>query len=771
MDDAHRAQEAIDYYRQQSDALGMRLLRTQTELRNARRDAQRQRVIAAIIQRLYTLDGQEPSDRAPDQWLGESLVALLVESLQIDCAALLTGTADNRLVVEYALGLDAAFQLPLSAPLPAQAISSDPEQVEPAMRAALASQGLLLWLWSASPRSQKVLLLGHRHQQILGVELAFEAGDQAIAKAALSVYLALTEQRSAKRALLSAKIDYRTLFENAQDAFAIIDARNNQLIEANRHTQSLLGVSFQELQRRPLISWLADPTPERWRRCWRKAIAGRTEQVECRLRNSAGESLWIELRLIRIGALQRGRLLLIGRDITKRKQTEARLREYAFRDELTRLPNRAHMYQRLEEALERQRQEPGVQFALFFLDLDRFKTINDSLGHSMGDRLLMVIGQRLQGHLRARDTIARLGGDEFLILVSDIEDADAARAMARRLEQALLLPFTVQGQEIFTSASIGIVLADGSYSQPEALLRDADIAMYQAKRHEGRDQRYALFDPSMHARALADMELERDLRRALERNELLVYYQPIVALADGRIQGFEALVRWRHPQRGLVPPNHFIPLAEDTLLILDISRFVLGEACRQALVWVERFSQPPTVNVNLSGRQFISTEVAEETAQLVAALGCPPELINIEITESAILTDKALALAGMEGLHAQGFKLSMDDFGTGYSSLSYLHEFPFDSIKIDGSFVRTLSSEPRTTAIVTAILRLAETLEKKVIAEGIETPEQLAILQRLGCNTGQGYLFSRPVDAAAAEALLEHTPWTLPLVWNASRPR
>ncbi|WP_462322762.1 putative bifunctional diguanylate cyclase/phosphodiesterase [Halochromatium sp.] len=762
MDDTQNAQEAADYYRRQYDELGARLLRNQSELRAARRDAHRQRVIATILQRLYELDGQNPLQLTPDQWLGENLVALLVESLQIDCAALMTRTSEHSLRVEHALGLDAAFQLPLATPFPDQAISSSPEQVATKLREALQSQGLKLWLWASAAQGEKLLLFGYRRQPLLGSELAFEPGDQAIAKAALSVYLTLLERRSAKRALHSAKIDYRTLFENAQEALAIIDARTNQLIEANHQTLELLGVSFQELQQRPLISWLAEPAPVLWRRCWRRALTGRTEQVECRLRNSAGQLIWIELRLVRIGALPRGRLLLIGRDISRHKQIEARLREYAYRDELTRLPNRALMYQRLEQALTRQQQEPDYRFALFFLDLDRFKTINDSLGHSIGDQLLVVIGKRLTGHLRQADTIARLGGDEFLILMEAIECPDAAHAMARRLEQALLLPFTVRGQEVFTTASIGIVLADGSYHQPESMLRDADIAMYQAKRCEGREHRYALFDPAMHARALADMELERDLRRALEREELILHYQPIVALDDGRIKGFEALIRWRHPERGLVPPNQFIPLAEDTLLILDISHFVLREASRQASSWAERFSTPPTVNVNFSGRQFMSTGFAEETSRLVAEVGCSPKLINIEITESAILTDKSLALAAMEGLHAQGFKLSMDDFGTGYSSLSYLHEFPFDSIKIDGQFVRTLTSEPRTAGIVTAILRLAETLDKRVIAEGIETTEQLTILQRLGCNRGQGYLFSPPVDAATAEALLQDAPWQQP---------
>jgi EAL domain-containing protein (putative c-di-GMP-specific phosphodiesterase class I) len=331
--------------------------------------------------------------------------------------------------------------------------------------------------------------------------------------------------------------------------------------------------------------------------------------------------------------------------------------------------------------------------------------------------------------------------------------------MAQRIEQALAPPFTVNGQEIFTSASIGIVLGNGRYNQPEAMLRDADIAMYQAKRHQSRDQRYAFFDPAMHARAMAEMELERDLRRALERGEFLLHYQPIVSLTDARITSFEALVRWHHPERGLVPPDHFIPLAEDTMLILEIGRFVLGEACRQAIAWSRRFADPPKVNVNLSGRQFINSQVAEETTLLVGQLGCPTSLINLEITESAILTDTEQALIGLEKLHAHGFELSMDDFGTGYSSLSYLHQFPFDIIKIDRSFVDSLNHERRTAAIVTAIVRLAETLEKKVVAEGIETPDQLAALQQLGCAYGQGYLFSRPVDAKTAEAMLVKTPW------------
>lgn len=757
MDETQTGQHAIDFYRHQYDELGARLLRARHELRAARRDAARQRLIARIVQRLYALAGEETTDERVDQSLGEHLVALLVEILQIDCAALLAQTPAGALVVEHALGLETSFRLSPSAPLPEQPSTRLPAPRVPEMSEALRAQGLQHWLWAA--HGGKVLLLAHRLQQPLEMPLTFENGDQAIAEAILGFYLALIEQRQAAQALENARIDYRILFESAQDAFLVIDGHSARLLDANLQAQHLLGADFAELQQRALIYWLDDPDLIAWRRRWRRALAGRAEQVECRLRSATGQPFWVEMSLVRIGPAKRGRLLLIGRDISKRKEAEERLRHYAFRDELTQLPNRAFMYRRLEAAIQRQHQEPGYRFALFFLDLDRFKTINESLGHSLGDRLLVTIGQRLSACLEAGDHIARLGGDEFLILSDQITGADAAEVLAQRMEQALRTPCTVNGQEIFTSASIGIVLANRRYQQPEAMLRDADIAMYQAKRREGRERRYALFDPAMHARALADMELERDLRRALERDEFVLNYQPIVQLDSGRIKGFEALVRWRHPEHGLVPPDRFIPLAEETLLILDLSRFILGEACHQAVVWAEACADPPVVSVNLSGRQFISQQIADEIGDLTAQHGCPSSLINLEITESAILTDKEMALAGMQALHAQGFKLSMDDFGTGYSSLSYLHQFPFDYIKIDRSFVNRITEDARTEAIVAAIVRLAETLEKQIIAEGIETPEQLATLQRLGCGGGQGYLFSRPVDAASAMRLFQDLPW------------
>lgn len=758
-DDPLALRQAADYYRQEYDAIGARLLRLQRELRLAHRDARHQRTLAHIVQRLYAAANPEQANPAHHEALGDSLVALLVESLQIDCAAILSQTASGMLVVDHCLGLDANFQLPIGQYLPSRALSREPLSAPAELAAGLGAAGLVQWLWVASPQTGQVLLLGHRSIHNLGTEIAFDRDDHIIPKAVLEIYQGLMEQRRVTQALRTAEIDYRTLFESAQDAFAVLDGRQGRMIDANPHAQALLVCPLAELQGRPLHGWLVEPDLAHWRRLWRRALAGRPQILECRLRNALGRIFWAEIHLTRIGTERPGRLLLVGQDISERKRTEEQLRHYAFHDELTRLPNRALIYRCLEQAILRRRQEPGYRFALLFLDMDRFKIINDSLGHSLGDRLLIAIGQRLSGCLGEQDMIARLGGDEFLVLLGAIAHPEEAEASARRLGQALAIPFSIKGHEIFTSASIGIVLADERYSQPEAMLRDADIAMYQAKRGESREQRHTLFDPAMHARALAEMELERDLRLALTRQELFVLYQPIVALATGRITGFEALVRWLHPKRGLVMPATFIPLAEETLLILDIGRFVLAEACKQARLWAERVVPPPKVNVNLSARQFMRSQLAAETGHLARGLSCPSCLINLEITESAILVDKDLAMQTLEQLHDQGFELSMDDFGTGFSSLSYLLLFPFDNIKIDRSFIAPLVMEPRAATIVAAILGLAGNLDKRIVAEGIETPEQLAILRQLGCAYGQGYLFSPPVDAEAAEALLADPPW------------
>jgi len=765
-DELHRA---LEYYRSECDTLGGRVLRLQQELTEARRDARRQRLIARLAQQLHaraiSLDSDhQDADRGATQ-LGDILVSLLVDMLRLDCAAVLGRTAQpHELRVEHSLGLDANLRLFVPDPLPPRALGPQPACLPRATWEALAALGLHHWFWQAAPRVGKALLLGSRQPSVVarGGELAFDEADRIVPEVVLEMYLGLCERHTAACALRTAQTDYRTVFDCAQDVFVVLDARRAVVLEANRRAHEMLKCTPEQLTARPLRHWLApDEAPSiPWRRHWRRALTGHTARTECRVRDASGQLLWVELQLTRIGERARHRLLAVARDIDARKQGEERLRAQAFRDDLTHLPNRALMFERLTIAFARRRREHGFCFALLFLDLDRFKVVNDSLGHHVGDQLLKAIGQRLHAALRATDTIARLGGDEFLVLIEDLANPEAALECARRLEQALLAPFSLNGHELFMRASIGIVLADERHTTPEDLLRDADLAMYRAKR-QNTQERCAWFDPSMHERALADMALERDLRRALQRQEFVVHYQPIVALSSGHLVGFEALIRWRHPERGLVLPGQFIPLAEETLLVLGLNLFVLDEACRQAIIWARlRPAAPPTVNVNLSGRDFTQRDLAAEIVKRVRAQGCTPELIHLEVTESAVLADAEAARATLTELHDHGFTLCMDDFGTGYSSLSYLHRLPFDIIKIDRSFVCAIERDNDARAIAHAIASLAESLRKHTVAEGIETSAQLEYARdRLHCHAAQGYYFSRPVDSAAATALLASPPW------------
>lgn len=749
-------EQALDYYRQQYDEIGGRLLRLQRELTQARRDARRNRTIALIVQQLYECaNQQEPSTAL----LGETLLALLVESLGIDCAGLLSwqGAAD-QCRLEQGLGLTAGFALPLPALPPVRAASLNPETLPMAAQAVLQGEGLRNWLWIAAPETGQALLLGNRQLKKLHDDLALEEADQVIAAAALKVYLGLREQQQTFQALQVAETNYRTLFESAHEAFVVFDVADGALLDANQRTVDLMGCPLTELRCRPTTDWLI--SAERvWKRPWLCALAGRPQRFECEIHTATDQCLWVEINLNRIHAGQRRLLLAVVRDVTARRQSERQLRHHAFHDALTQLPNRALILESLADAIQRRQVNSGYLFALLFLDLNRFSVINDSLGHSLGDQLLIAISHRLHSCLRPEDVIARLGGDEFVVLLNELRQPDDAMACAERLERALISPFTLDGHEIYTSASIGIVLDDDRYSEPEAMLRDADIAMYQAKKRDAPYQRYALFDPAMHVRAIQLMELERDLRHAVERQEFVVYYQPIVRLDNGQLKGFEALVRWRHPERGLVPPNDFIPIAEETLLILPIGHLVLTEACRQAVEWAQRYARPPTINVNLSSRQFTATDLAEEINQLARLHGCDPSLLNLEITESAIMEDIDAAQANLRRLHHQGFQLSMDDFGTGYSSLSYLHQFPFDILKIDRSFTQSLGQDSSKTKIINTIITLARTLGMLVVAEGVETREQADYLAAVGCDFGQGYYFSRPVDAPAAEALMNDPHW------------
>jgi diguanylate cyclase (GGDEF)-like protein len=437
---------------------------------------------------------------------------------------------------------------------------------------------------------------------------------------------------------------------------------------------------------------------------------------------------------------------------------EEQLRHDALHDALTGLPNRLLFMERLAHALVRSKRREDFQFAVLFLDLDRFKVVNDSLGHHVGDELLTSVAARLLSCLRPSDTVARFGGDEFVILLEEISGPDDATRVADRIRAELVAPIVLEGFEVFTSVSVGIALSSSSYQRPEYLLRNADMAMYRAKARGTAG--IEIFDRAMHAAALVRLQMESDLRRALEREEFTLAYQPIVSLDERRVTGVEALIRWEHPERGRMSPDEFIPVAEENGLITPIGQWVLGAACRQMADWRTRLgaTAPRSMAVNLSTRQLSEPDLVERVSEAVASAGIPPEALRLEITESAIMQNADTAVVLLRRLKDLGVGISLDDFGTGYSSLSYLHRFPLDTLKIDRSFVGRIDQEPRSANLVQTILTLAASLGVKAVAEGVENRLQLQMLHEMGCALGQGYHFSRPLDPADLEAMLLRDP-------------
>jgi diguanylate cyclase (GGDEF)-like protein len=435
-------------------------------------------------------------------------------------------------------------------------------------------------------------------------------------------------------------------------------------------------------------------------------------------------------------------------------ESKEHFRHAAYHDTLTGLPNRLLFTDHLRLAIERTRRDANYAFAVLFLDADRFKNINDSLGHTYGDQLLTEIAARLRSCTRQLDTVARFGGDEFALLLDGISEPEDAVRAAQKIQQELLVPFDLNGHEAFTSVSIGIALSGAGYNHPEDLLRDADTAMYRAK--DGGKARHEVFDRAMHTRAVTMLRLENDLRRALERQEFRVHYQPILTLKTGELAGFEALVRWERPDRGMVSPADFIPLAEETGMIVPLGLWVLEEACAQLREWQQASpaNRALTMSVNLSGKQLTQADVAGQVQDVLCRTGLDPRHLKLEITESVVMENAESAAVVLASLRALGLGLSIDDFGTGYSSLSYLHRFPVNALKVDRSFVSRMTSGDENLEIVRTIVTLAKNLGMDVVAEGIETGEQLAQLKALKCDYGQGYFFAKPLDAVAAEELL-----------------
>ncbi len=441
------------------------------------------------------------------------------------------------------------------------------------------------------------------------------------------------------------------------------------------------------------------------------------------------------------------------------RESREKFRHAAYHDALTQLPNRNLFIDTLKFLLEKTRQKPDFNFAVLFLDLNRFKTLNDSLGHSMGDRLILHVGKRLSNMLREGDLVGRFSGDEFAIILNEVGSVEEATAFAKRVVKRISEPFTINGRQVFTSVSIGIACGNPKYKEGQDVLRDADIAMYYAKENH---KDFVIFNQKMHTRAVTLLELETDLRYALERDELELFYQPIIGLDDIKLTGFEALVRWNHPQRGLVPPNEFIPMSEDTGLIIPITLWVLRTACLQIVEWQRRSPENETlaISVNLSGKHFAHPDLVTQIQTILKETQLKPPCLKLEITESAVMENAENAIEMLKQIRDLGVQLSIDDFGTGYSSLSYLHRFPINTLKVDRSFVGSMEDGSENGEIVRTVIALAKALNLDVVAEGIETIHQLHQLRILGCEHGQGYLFSRPLPALEIDPLLEDkTRW------------
>jgi diguanylate cyclase (GGDEF)-like protein/PAS domain S-box-containing protein len=477
---------------------------------------------------------------------------------------------------------------------------------------------------------------------------------------------------------------------------------------------------------------------------------------EHRLRHRDGHYIWMMCRgqALRDAAGKPTHLVGSHTDISGQKAAEQRLIHEAFHDALTGLPNNALLRDRLQRAAACAKRRPNYRYAVLFIDLDGFKNINDSLGHLEGDHLLVGMAERLRNCVRPQDLVARLSGDEFTVLLDALSTPQEAHAAAERIQRALALPFYLDEQELYASVSIGIAYSGRDQADPYDLVRDADTAMFHAKRRK--HGFYEIFDASMRTQAVQRVGLESSLRRAIGRQELRLDYQPVVRLTDRRLMGFEALVRWHSGDRGLISPADFIPLAEETGLIVPIGRWVLREACATTQRWHQRHprAEPLFISVNVSVRQLSQTDIVEQISAVLQDTGLLPEQLKLEVTESLLIDNVAHTAVLLGRLEAMRIRLCMDDFGTGYSSLSTLYQLPIHTLKIDRSFVTRLGKDDHHTKIVETIILLAHNLQMNVIAEGIETADELATLLRLGCDYGQGYYFSRPVAPAIAETLL-----------------
>jgi diguanylate cyclase (GGDEF)-like protein/PAS domain S-box-containing protein len=577
-----------------------------------------------------------------------------------------------------------------------------------------------------------------------------------------SILYAIERRRSAE-ALRKSQERYALAVRGANDGLWDWDLDSDKIFYSQRW-KSMLGFAEADIGT-STSEWFDRIHPDDrppFRRHLEAHLAGDSDhfEFEHRMRNLDGEYLWVLARgvAIRDGRGKAYRMAGSQTDITARKKAEHQLQHDALHDGLTGLANRVLFMDRLACALADLQRRAQPNFAVLFFDLDRFKNINDSLGHTVGDKLLVGIARRLEHFLRPGDTVARLGGDEFAILIHRVDDASGAIHVADRIQDVLNMSFSIDGHDVIVTASIGIAHSSTGYTNPEEILRDADIAMYRAKA-EGK-ARYEVFDRDMHQSAVALLKLETELRRSVHSGDFVMNYQPIVSLEHGRIVGFEGLVRWQHPERGIVTPSHFIAIAEETGLIVPLGWWVLRESCTQTRRWQRDFpSDPPLwISVNMSGKLFMRSDMVDELLGILEETGLDPKNLRIEVTENVVMDHAETAVRNLMELRSMGIKLSVDDFGTGYSSLSYLQRFHYDSLKIDRTFVSQLGVPGESRAIVETILNLANSLGIGVVAEGIETADQVDRLREMQCSHGQGYWFARPLAVDAAEQLIASSP-------------
>lgn len=864
------AQDALAYYRTQCDELGGRVLRLQEELLEVRREAQRNRTLAIVVQQIHAFAQQIKDSDTYAEALGTQLLMLLVERLQIDVAALLRiDKTEPAYRIAQAIGVGPATRLSLAKKPPGSNARL------PADHPVCTSAGLTEALWIETPPVQWALLLGSRRKATT-IRRGLDPADSVVAESAIKVYDGLLDRQAALRALRNSEARYRVLFESAQDAVVVLDLRGQRILDINRRGLDLFAGSPADLHRRLPHQWTVTPDAVRWRTIWKQTLKGRAQLEECQLRRADGRIVWTEINLKRIDArpgvllgvvrdisrrkaaedelhrlqerlqlalegaevglydvdLNTGqvvyddrflRILGAGReqapktvdqwwqsihpddlpsvqrianeplsgarnkveleyrlrhtsgewvwvldrgkgfdhdsagkprraagtclDITERKLSEASIHRLAFFDPLTDLPNRRLFLDRLTNT-QAAAQRNGHIGAVLFLDLDRFKQVNDARGHVVGDLLLQEVANRLQSLLRGEDTVARFGGDEFIILLPNLSDnqGDASRfalLTAEKIRLSLSEPVDLADGAISAESSIGITLLDGRAVSVHDILREADTALYRAK-ESGRDC-IRFFESSMQRAAEARFNLEAELRHALEQRHLTLYYQPQVDASEHLI-GAEALLRWIHPTKGMIAPGTFIPFAEETSLILPIGRWVLTEACG-FLKRLDESGQRLRVSVNVSPRQFRETDFVNQVRHALESDGIPPERLALELTEGVIIEDVQGTVLKMHELKRLGVKLSIDDFGTGYSSLTYLKQLPIDELKIDRSFIQDVCTDSSDAALVEAILSVCRHLGVAAIAEGVETAEQLHFLRARNCGAYQGYYFGMPLCA------------------------